>query len=121
MSSTRFDPDPDAIYGKCLTCGQEQATEADSKHHMSATHEEARKNGGTSGHKISISNPSRPYRVSAHTSSIVDDALDRAMSDMQRIVDNDDATSDEIRDSLWMYSDFQEAWDEWNAEEGDEA
>ena len=121
MTTKRFDQDPDSIYGRCLTCGEEQATEADSKHHMSETHEEARKNGGTKGHTISISNPSRTYRVSAHTSSVVDEALDGAMRDMQRLVDNDDATVDEIRDSLWMHGDFQEAWDDWNAEEGEES
>lgn len=117
MTSTRFDQDPDAIYGRCLTCGEEQPTEADSKHHMSQTHEEAMENGRNRSHSISVYNPSRQYRIEAHASSIVDEALDRAMRDLQRVVDNGDATEDEIRDSLWLYSDFQEEWDSWNSED----
>lgn len=116
MTSTRFDQDPDAIYGTCITCGEDQHTEADSKQHMSQTLEDAKMTGQSRGHGIQILNPTRGYRIEAATSSIVDEAIERAMGDMRRLVDNDEATENEIRESLWMHSDFREAWDEWNNE-----
>ena len=80
---------------------------------MSETHEEARKNGGNRGHTISITNPGRTGRVHSETSRIVESAMEDAMSDLQRLVDDGHATGAEIRESMWMYSDFKDAWDEW--------
>lgn len=112
MTSTRFDPKPDATYGTCVTCGAEQATEADSKEHMSKTLEEARGKGKSSSHRIRIANPSRKHRIEMRTGSIVGEHLGEAMRDLERLVVDGDVTADEVSESLWMHSDFQEAWDE---------
>lgn len=121
MSTMRFEPKPDEPYGKCKDCGEVQQIEADSRRHMHDTFEAAKKAGRSSGHAIKITNPSRKHRIEMRTGSIVGEHIDEAMRDLGRLVDDGDVTADEVRDSLWMFSDFREAWDEWFDEEDDES
>ena len=114
--TTRFDPVAGEPYGLCAECGMTMATEDDAREHMSTTFEAAKAKGGSKGHGVRITNPGRGARIEREVSSLVDDSIQRAMEDIDNLVERGDATTEEINEALRWYSDFHEAWDEYNNE-----
>ena len=114
--TTRFDPVAGEAYGLCTDCGTTMGTEDDAREHMSTTFEAAKAVGGSKGHGIRITNPGRGARIEREVSSRVDDAIQRAMEDIDNLVELGDASVDEILEALTWHSDFQDAWVEYNNE-----
>lgn len=114
MSTTdRFDPSPDADYGKCNDCGINLATEPDAKAHMRTTMEEAQSKGASRSHRVSVLNPGREQRITTEVDCLVDDAIQDAMEQLDRLVDRGDASEAEITAALKWHSDFANSWEEY--------
>lgn len=111
--TTRFDPVAGEDYGLCTDCGVSLASEGEAHTHMSSTFHEAEAKGGSKGHRISILNPSRGTRVERGVRWIVEDAVRRAVEEIDDLVEQGHASTDEIREALRWYSDFSDAWDEY--------
>jgi protein subunit release factor A len=117
MTTNRYDPAPDAPHGHCLNCPAAFDTEAAANEHMSKTRAKAKSRGaGERSHQIRITNPSRDHRISRHISGIVDDAIEGAMCELDRIVERNDATEAEISRALQAWPDFHEFRDDWTAD-----
>lgn len=107
-----FDPTPGAPFGHCLTCGTVFAAEEDANEHMNTTLEDAKARGeAPRSHSVRHTNPTRPTRIRRRVMSIVDDALEDAMCEMDRLLEAGDVTEAEIVTALGGTPDFQEAWD----------
>lgn len=112
MTTTRYDQDPTANYGKCGTCGITLPTEQEAKQHMSATFQEAKAKGGDRGHGIRAENPNRASRVQRSIDTIVEDAIYDAIRDIYDLVDADHITGEEVKESLKWHAGFADAWEE---------
>lgn len=117
--TSKFDPIPGEDYGTCSTCGISVTTQADANSHMSETFEEAKAKGGSKGHGIRVTNPSRESRIEKEVRWLVEEALNRAMEEADDLVERGHASADEIREAFGWYSDFSDAWDEYLKEMGD--
>lgn len=118
MSTGRFDPAPDKPYGVCETCGIELAAYADMRAHLSETHAAH----GKRSHRVKLTNLSRGERIDQAVSRIVDDRIEDAMNDIERLVTAGDITDEEAATALRCHSNFHDAWQEYIEEdEGDAA
>lgn len=115
--TSRFDPAPDGDYGVCAQCGINLATQDEANAHMSATFEDAKAQGHSRGHGVQVLNPDRKARIEREVGGVVDRAIQRAMDDLDDLVSRRHVSAEEVRKALTWYTDFQEAWDEYN--EGD--
>lgn len=113
MSADRFNPDPKADYGHCLVCPATFAAAEEANAHMSATFEEAKAKGESSGHRVRITNPSRGRRIESEISRLISYAIDGVMCDIDRLVDRGDITEDEAKVALCFHPDFADAREEW--------
>ena len=107
MSQT-FDPDPDKAYAECITCGISLTTEDDGNAHMQET-----RLGANRSHSIRVTNPNRDTRIRSRVERFIEAATERAMEDMDRLVDSGDVTEDEIKTALWGWPDFRDSREEW--------
>lgn len=112
MSTTRFNADPDADYGKCQTCGVSLPTQEDSNAHGLAVLKEPTLDGEKAAHTISVLNPTRERRISSAIGNIISDALEEAMDEIDRLLDKDHVNHQEIETALQGYPDFAEAWED---------
>lgn len=113
--TSRFDPEPDAQYAKCKTCGIDLPTVEESNIHGNATaHEAFAKGSSGGGHSIRILNPSRARRIGRAVNGIVDEVIDDAMSKLEDLVYRKHITEAEAVEAIRPYSDFADAWDEYN-------
>ena len=111
----RFDPELDAQYAKCNTCGIDLPTVEESSIHGNATaHESFAKGSKGGGHTIRILNPSRESRIRRAVMGIVDEVIDDAMSKLEDLVYRKHITEAEAVEAIRPYSDFADAWDEYN-------
>jgi hypothetical protein len=113
MATTRFDPKPGRIYGKCRDCGIEIATQELSRQHLDGT---SSKHGSRS-HSVIVLNPSRQSQISSHIAWRLDVAINAAFEDLMRDVERGDLTVEEISGEMYSYPDFSDGWDEF-VEEG---
>ncbi len=111
--SNRFDPLPDEPYGKCATCDAVMQTPQDSANHLKETFETAPQPGERFSHSVSVSNASRPTRISQAIGQIVEDAINEAMEEVDRLVESEDLTYEEAETALASYDGFSDAWEEW--------
>lgn len=116
MRSGRFDPDPSKAYGRCKTCGIELDTQDDSRSHMDDT---MRASGGKS-HTVWIANPDRATRIKWGTSLIVESAIDRAIEELDGLVQRGQITTGEVEEALSLYPNFEDAWQDYIDEEDDQ-
>lgn len=119
MSTSRYNPVQGLPYGTCRTCQTDFETKEMAEAHMSQTHDEARKNGGTRGHTISVTNPERPERIRGAVSVHVESAMDSFCQNIDDIVQAGYATEEELTKAMAFWPDFQEAWENWVAEDRD--
>ncbi|VXB23595.1 hypothetical protein [Citricoccus sp. K5] len=103
----QFEPTPGQPYGKCNDCGAVIDSQADGRKHMSETFEQAKAEGRSKGHSISVLNPSREGRIQNAVDRIVQDAIDDALEDLEDL----DLDDDEIGEALVWHSSFRDAWD----------
>lgn len=108
-----FDPIEGADYGLCADCEMKLPTQEEARAHMSSTCEEANAKGISKGHRVRILNPDRASRIKSRVSSMVDDAIQDAMEEIYRLVERDQASTEEITEALRWHSDFAEAWEEY--------
>lgn len=82
--------------------------------HMSET---MPKDGGQS-HRISGGMPPGPTRSDEEreVARVMEEALDRALEDLQRFVDKGTVTEEQVTAMLSSWPDFQEAWENYLAE-----
>lgn len=104
--STRFDPESDQPYGACKTCGLEIPTEDASRTHL----DETRENGRGRSHTIQITNPARPTRIMGFVDYEVEAAIREGLDEIQRLVDQGDATAEEVTEALSWHTKFQDIW-----------
>lgn len=108
-----FDPIEGADYGLCADCGMKLPTQDEARAHMRITFEEATPQGHSKGHRVRILNPDRASRIKSRVSSMVDDAIQDAMEEIYRLVERDQASTEEITEALSWHSDFADAWQEY--------
>lgn len=109
MTTDRFNPEPDVIYGHCLECPTELHSPEDAAEHRRASRCEET----PYGHQTRRVNPTRDERVRDAVASIVTDAIDRAALDLFRLVTKDHVTAKEVTEALRVEDDtFQLAWKE---------
>lgn len=106
---SRFDPTPGQPYGECADCGTTLQTQTDSREHMAATRPE----GQGSSHRVRVTNASRADRIRRAVADVVDDAITESMEDIDRLVERDGATAEEVAAELASYPDFADAYAEW--------
>lgn len=107
---SRFDPLPDQPYAECISCGLTLATQDDGREHMTATRPEA---GQGASHRIRITNQPRPDRIRSAVARVIDDAITDSLEDIDRLVERDGATAEEVTEALRFYPDFADAYAEW--------
>jgi hypothetical protein len=112
----RFNQEIGPGYGACGTCGIDLQTEVDANEHMSATFKDTKAQGGSSGHGVQVLNPTRERRISTEVGSAVADAIEGALDEMDRLVDSNQLTKEEITEALRGYPDFADAWEDRNNE-----
>lgn len=119
MSTSRFNQDPGVNYGKCNDCGVVLPTEREANDHMATTFEESKastKNGFGSGHAVRIVNPARPARIKREISSLIEDAIQGALSRIDDLIAADHITEEEAADALqFQHTDFTEEWQEYSS------
>ena len=123
----RFNPDPDAPYGKCLTC-EEAGTEltfADRDAMQAHMHETFEASNHANGHRTRTTNPTRQERITSSVMSSAQDAADSALTefvdDVARLLDRGDATLAELtaavaESTMFVDLDWHEAWREYKTE-----
>lgn len=108
---SRFDPDPGKPFGQCSSCSLVIETEDDSRRHMQETFEKTETSARS--HSIRITNPSRASRIRSRMESLVEDAIERAMENIDRLVQREDITEAEATEALRMWPDFADGWQEY--------
>lgn len=110
MPSTRFDPDEGKPYGKCLTCGIDLATDADAKAHRTETAEAAHAAGKNGGHGTRTLNAPRAERIENEVDSLVQDAYESFVEELQKLVNGRHITEAEATTAVFHFDGFDEAW-----------
>lgn len=106
-----YDPIPGAPHGRCSTCGADLATREDTNEHLRANL------GADPGHSVQVKNPDRVERIRTRVTSIIDDAVDKACGEFDRMGSREDVTEEEIRIALRWYPDFEDGWADWQGED----
>lgn len=110
-------------YAVCSTCERTFADRDEVRAHMSASMEptspeEQARGVMARGHSVRVVNPTdeerEEQRVSFAVSNIIERAVERAMVDLDNEVERGRLTIDQVKSELTWYSDFADAWDEWN-------
>lgn len=115
-TTDRFDPHPDQPYGRGED-GEIFQTKDEAQEYMHRTFLEAKAEGGIHGKRVRVTNPSRKENISHFVSMKIESALEEAMNELTRAVEDGDATEKEIRDELWSAGpDLEEMFDEWMEE-----
>lgn len=96
--TTKFDQDPDAPYGQCLSCQMTLQQKSDADEHMHRTMQ-----GKGPSHRVRVTNPPRERRIHSELSTIIDEALREVGSRIRDMVDQGHLTLDEARSVLVMH------------------
>lgn len=119
MSSSRFNQEPGIDYGKCNDCGVALPTEREANDHMASTFEESKattETGFGRGHAVRITNPARPARIKREIASLIEDAIQAAMSQIDDLIAAGHITEEEAADALqFQQADFTEEWQEYSS------
>lgn len=107
MTTPRFDPAPEVDYGSCITCGVPLPTQENAHEHMSTTVD-----AGGSSHRIALQNPPRERRIRSHVSTIISTAVEDALTEVARLVNNNEITRAEADRALCNHPDFGDVWNE---------
>lgn len=127
-TSNRFNPEPDQPYGKCTDCNLELPTEEDAAAHRKATAGSIRTPGRSykATHATRATNPGRQERLRQEVRREVESAIEDLMAELARLVEDQDATKDEIATALSdCYVDLAHDWKhqevyEYEEEEGED-
>lgn len=111
-TTDRFDQTAGA-YATCIVCEVELPTAKDGNEHMTETFEAAKAAGMASGHRISVTNPTREQRIEFGVSTIISDAFDKVMDDIERLIDRNEVTEDEAKAALRHHPEFADAWEDY--------
>lgn len=109
MTQRLFDQLPDEPYGECADCDLVIDTESTARQHMSDTVGSK----GNSSHSIKVTNPTRPDRIRSALQTVVDDAINDAMEEIDRMVSRAHLTDEEVAEALRWWPDFHDTWTEW--------
>jgi hypothetical protein len=105
MSLTnKFDPKEGVDYGRCNDCDAKLPTNEESSNHMSETFKDGK------SHSVRVLNPDRHERIQREVDDEVSDAVQRAMEELDGLVERGDASAEEIFQALGWHSDFADAW-----------
>jgi len=116
MTTPRFDPEPDADYGKCVTCGIPLRNEKEASDHRESTYREAKAIGQAKGHGTQVLNPSRADRIEREVHSIIEDAVHGGLSSIEDMIGRDLITEAEAAAAVKsVYVDFPDARKEYSA------
>jgi hypothetical protein len=103
----RFDPYPDSDYAKCQDCGKELALKEFADDHLRETRESS---SNKHSHTVRILNPSRQSRIDTEISHIIDDAIQNALEDVDRLVEREEITEEEASKALLWHDGFHDEW-----------
>lgn len=112
MTTDRFDPPKDsaAPCANCNDCSFVGATEDEANAHMHETLEAAKAAGKSSGHRMTIATPNRESRISRNISDILYGAVERALDEIQQLVDDDHITENEAAHAIACAGNPSTAW-----------
>lgn len=115
--SDRFNQKPDLPYGRCADCDLELPTEEDAAAHRAATAGSIRKPDRSykSSHATMATNPGRQESINRNVYQTVQSAVEDLMADLARLVEDDDATKNEVATALT--SCYVNLSDEWSDQE----
>jgi flagellar motor component MotA len=104
---SRFDPHPDKSYAACTGCEEVFPTRPEMRAHLTETF----KNGKS--HSARITNASRLERIENELESLADDALGEFIDEAHRLMEDGDATEEEITEAMrHIVADFSDAWEQ---------
>lgn len=110
MTTDRFDPTPDLPYGSCVTCGITLEAREDAQSHMKETLVAGKM--PRRSHTTRSMNPTREDRIEREVRFIVEDAIQDAIDEIERLVEQGHITRDEATKALRdVPGDFTDAWE----------
>jgi hypothetical protein len=107
-TTSKFEPEEGAAYGKCETCGEEIPTQADYRVHQDTV---MAANKGQ-GHRVLLLNQTREQRILNAARDLVDEAVRTAVDELDELVVDDHITREEATEAIRQFSDFADHWRE---------
>lgn len=109
---SRFDPKPDEPYGTCR-CGETLATRDAMSTHFNAVRDANGGRAGGSAHSVRITNQTRDERIESELESLVEDAVQNIMDELDRLITKGDLTEDEAAEATKSVD--IDLFDQWKA------
>jgi hypothetical protein len=103
----RFNPITGADYGVCLNCHELLPDRHAANTHMDET---LKASPDSRSHSIRASNRNRAERIESHILSLVQDALDGAVSEIEDLIANGDISEEEATNASDVAYDLADAW-----------